>query len=155
MLNRELIAFVQEPVMMILTVQSLDGRPTIGRGLGARASADGARLDLFFSRAQWPDLAAGCSAAAPIAATFCRPSTYLTYQVKGRVLESAGVDADDHRLARTYMRDTRAVLKGLGISDRQVDYWLTDRDLVRVGFAPDAVFTQTPGPDAGRILADA
>lgn len=155
MLNRELIGFVHEPVMMILAVRAPDGRPAIARGLGARASDDGTRLDVFLSRAQWPDVADGCATGASLAATFCRPATYRTYQIKGRVLDAGPPDAADQVLARRYVCDTRAVLNGLGVGDGLIDHWLVDRDLVRVGMVPLSVFDQTPGPLAGQALQDA
>ena len=155
MLNRELIGFIQEPVMMILAVQDAAGRPTIARGLGARVSAKADQVDIFVSRGQWPDLVEGCRTGVPLAATFCRPATYVTYQIKGVVLEASPVDGEDHAYAQRYMRLMRGELNGLGIACRQIDPWIVDRDLVRVRFSPTAAFTQTPGPDAGRVLAEA
>lgn len=149
-----MIAFVQEPVMIILAVKDTAGRPTIARGVGARPSEAGDLVDVFVSRAQWPDLIAGCAAGAPLAVTFCRPANYRTYQIKGPVLETGDIAPDDHALSRRYMEAMRAALIALGVRDRQIDFWITDRDLVRVRFVPSAAFTQTPGPDAGRILAD-
>lgn len=155
MLNRELIGFVHEPVMMILAVRDPQGRPAIARGLGARASDDGTRLDVFVSRAQWPEVAGGCVTGAGLAVTFCRPATYRTYQIKGRVLDAGPPDAADQALARQYVADTRAVLNGLGVGDGLIDHWLVDRDLLRVGMTPLSVYDQTPGPQAGRALKDA
>lgn len=151
-MDDRLMAMLGEPIMMVVTVVG-DGRPRIARGMGVRAAE--AHLDVLVSQAQWPDTLRAMRPNGWIALTLCRPATYETYQVKGRMAEApAEADDADQVYARAYIQRTFAHLADLGVGPRQMSSWLSPQDLRRIRFTPEITFAQTPGPGAGRLLQE-
>jgi len=150
MIDEKLAAFIEGPVMIILAVADRAGRPTIGKGVGARF--DAGSITVLVSRRQWPGLAGSIAPGAKIAATFCRAADYTTYQVKGRIVRFEAPTSVDRDFAERYAGITRQTLGGLGVDQALIDQWVPTDDLVRLDFTPAAVFLQTPGPGAGQPL---
>ncbi|HEX5379512.1 MAG TPA: pyridoxamine 5'-phosphate oxidase family protein [Phenylobacterium sp.] len=148
-IDPDLAAFMESPVMVVLATRSAAMRPAIARAVGVRLSPDRAVADLFVSRAQWPQAVDGLQPGAAMAVTVCNPPDYRTYQIKGRLAEVAPADADDHAVAGGYMSAVGQVLAELGVSRRQIASWLTTEDLLRLRLIPMSAFVQTPGPGAG------
>ena len=144
----DLARFLEGPVMIILGSADLEGRPGIGRAVGARVFAAQRRLDLMVAGWQWPETLDHVRATGRLAATFSRPSDYETYQLKGRAsLRKA--DQDDLRLAERYRTDVERVLAEQRLSPDVAAHWLIVRDLAVVRLAVEEVYVQTPGPGAG------
>lgn len=152
--NHRLAGFLSSPVMTILGTADSCGRPDIGRAVGCRVSPGGSHLDLVVPERHWPGTIANIRATARTAATFSRPADYETFQVKGAA-SLRDADADDLALAARYMGDIRGVLAGLGIPPSFSATWLSVEGAVIVTLSIDAVFVQTPGPHAGKALAEA
>ena len=152
-IDRELAAFLERPVMLVTALRGSDGKAAIARGMGVRLSAGRDMVDLLVSRAQWPKAVTDLEKGAPIALTACAPTDYTTFQIKGRLLSSAEADESDLALGAAYRGRIFAHLKSLGVEDRQIGCWLTAQDLVRLSFTPLAVFHQTPGAAAGAMRA--
>lgn len=151
MIDDALGAFLEGPVMMVAAARGPDGRAAIARGLGARRNAaDG--VEMFASRWQWPQALAGLAPGDAVAMTFCRPTDYSAYQVKGELIEVGPAADEDMRVAEAYLREVSAVLVGLGVQPRQIACWLTLKDLVRLAVRPRVAFLQTPGPTAGAAV---
>lgn len=153
MLDQELAAFIESPVMQIIGTADADHRPEVGRGVGAWP-LDGRRMAIVVSAWQWPGTVANLQDNGMIAATFSRPSDYVTYQIKGRadVREAA---ADEIERSERYMVAMVSALMRLGLAPEIIAPWLTHREarLVTVDIA--AVFVQTPGAKAGSKLRSA
>jgi len=152
-IDRELAAFLERPVMLVTALRSSDGKAAIARGMGVRLSMGGDIVDLLVSRAQWPKAVEDLQKGAPIALTACDPTDYTTFQIKGLLLACADADDADLSLGAAYRARIFAHLKILGVEDRQIGCWLTADALVRLSFTPLAVFHQTPGAAAGAIRA--
>ncbi|WP_332770194.1 hypothetical protein [Phenylobacterium sp.] len=153
MIDQDLAAFVQGPVMMILATRSAAGLPAIGRAIGARVTSGRDAIDIFVSPSQWADVLSGVVAGSQIAFTACRPSDYKTFQIKGEVLDVSPMDPADQAVAERYADDMTRELLGLGLQPHQIDHWLTRVGLVRLRLQPRSTFAQTPGPGAGAQLA--
>jgi hypothetical protein len=152
-IDHELAAFLERPVMLVTALRSSHGGAAIARGMGVRLSASRDAVDLLVSRAQWPKAVADLEKGAPIALTACAPTDYTTFQIKGRLLSCAEADESDLALGAAYRARIFAHLKTLGVEDRQIGCWLTAQDLVRLSFTPLSVFHQTPGATAGAMRA--
>ncbi len=141
--------FLTSPVMVIVGSRDAAFRAEIGRAVGVRVAGDA--VELMISRWQWPGTAANLSANGALAATFARPTDYVTCQLKGRatVREAAAVD---RALAAAYVADVTAALCDLGLVPGVITPWLCDRDLVVARFAVAEAYTQTPGARAGAPL---
>jgi hypothetical protein len=154
-IDRELAAFLDRPVMLVTALRGSDGKAAIARGMGVRLSADRGQVDVLVSRAQWPKAVQGLKTEAPIALTACDPTDYTTFQIKGRLLSFTDAEGPDLTLGAAYCARIFNHLKSLGVEDRQIGCWITAEDLVRLRFIPMAVFHQTPGATAGAIRASA
>lgn len=145
----ELAEFLTSPVMIILGTCDADGRPDIGRGVGARLDRSRGVVDVLVSGWQWPGTIANIRTQGRAAITFARPTDYVTYQLKGR----AGVGEPDGgmlALSACYITAITASLCELGLSRQLIDGWLTHRDAVLLRMHADAVYVQTPGAKAGQ-----
>lgn len=150
-LDSKLALLFDEPAMMIAATRATDGRPAIARVMGARRRQD-AGLDLMVAAGQWPEFAEGLAAGGQIAFTLCRPSDYETYQLKGPARPPIAAGEADRAFAADYIAATTAELRRLGATERQMACWLSLEGLVRIAFAPQNQFAQTPGPGAGRAI---
>lgn len=149
MVEADVADLVESSVMMVVSTRDDSARAHIARGSGATFLRERSHIDLLLSQTQWPDVARHAVPGAPIAATFVRPSDYRAVQIKGRIHEVAQGDATDQERATRYLAKMLAVMNGLGVSTLQLSHTLTDRDILRIRFAPTELFTQTPGPGAG------
>jgi hypothetical protein len=149
MIEPEVAALLEGQVMIVVSTCDSTARAHIGRGSGATFVRALGHIDLFISRTQWPDVARNAIPGAPIAATFVRPDDYRAIQVKGLIREAVPGDAADQQRASRYLADMLARMTDLGVSRLQLSHTLTDRDILRIRFAPTELFSQTPGPGAG------
>ena len=150
-IGTDLAAFLTSPVMIIVGTCDRNGRPEIGRGVGARVDRDGGLVELVLSSWQWPGTAANLRATGRAAVTFSRPGDYVSYQLKGRATAHAP-DAQALSMAEGYMQETAKVLGGLGLQDTLGSQWLTYRDPVLIRIEVEAIYVQTPGARAGEPL---
>ncbi len=150
MLDHELAAFIESPVMQIIGTADADNRPEVGRGVGAWP-LDGRRIAIVVSAWQWPGTVANLRENGMIAATFSRPSDYVTYQIKGRAEVRDAAAAEIERSER-YMVAMVSALMRLGIAPDIIAPWLTHRDARLVTIDVASVFVQTPGAKAGSKL---
>lgn len=139
--------FLTSPVMIIMGTADAALMPAIGRGLGCRLTEHG-EVEIVFSRRQWPRIASDLATSHRLAATWARPSDYVSYQLKGAAaLRSC--DAQDEALAGRYCADMARVLAGLGVSREQVDHWIVPHDLAVARMSVAEAYVQTPGQRAG------
>ncbi|WP_296743101.1 hypothetical protein, partial [Mesorhizobium sp.] len=110
-------------------------------------------IDLLMSAWQWPETAANLATGAAVAVTLARPSDYVSYQLKGTVTAVGPADAEDEAHAGRYIATITSVLGGLGLDTTLAEPWQTDRELLRIRMKPAQVFLQTPGSQAGRLVA--
>jgi hypothetical protein len=151
-IDSEIGSLLEGAVMMVVATSDASLRPSIARAVGARRIDDGVLLDIYLSSAQWPTAVANCTPGAPIAFTFCRPTDYRTYQIKGRVIETVHAAASHREDAADYIAGVATVLFGLGVTRQQFAHWITAENLVRIRVKPRDLFQQTPGPGAGQRL---
>lgn len=154
MIDADLAAFIEGPVMMVFAAADAAGRPMIGRATGARL-ADSGEVEVFVSRARWGEVTDDLTVGAPVAVTFSRPADYRTFQIKGVLTAIESSQRADIAAAAKYTEAVTASLLELGVLQSQVDQWLASDDLITLRFEPGATFAQTPGPGAGTPLSGA
>ena len=147
-LDEGLIEFLGRPLMCILAGADAAGRPSAGRGVGVAVLEGGERVEVVFSAWQWPRLEADIRATGRVAATFVRPSDYVSYQVKGEAAVRAAGAADLARAAR-FIAAATGELEGLGVPPALIAPWLTTREARVSRIVVREVYVQTPGPQAG------
>lgn len=152
MIDADLAAFIEGPVMMVFAAADATGRPMIGRATGARRT-DSGDVELFVSRARWGEVTDDLTVGAQVAVTFSRPADYRTFQIKGVLTAIQPSPPADLAAASNYAMTMTGSLLELGVLQSQVDQWLACDDLVTFRFKPGATFAQTPGPGAGAPLS--
>ncbi|MFD2265205.1 hypothetical protein ACFSM5_20045 [Lacibacterium aquatile] len=153
MFDKEIAALMESAVMMIIATRNDAQRAAIGRAVGARLIDGGAFVDIYISGTQWSEAVSNCAPGVPVAFTFCRPTDYRTFQVKGAVVDVAVPDSADIATAGRYITGMGTVMLGLGVTQQQFHHWCTAEGLVRIRLKPHAIFQQTPGPGAGQQIA--
>ena len=147
MLDAELAAFLRSGVAVIVATRDAALRPSISRGWGPLVVADGARLVLCVEADRRGDL----EATGELAATFSRPTTYRSVQIKGAVKVVAEPSAADRERVAEHHAAFTAETGQIGLTPAQTRRLLFD-ELVTVTVMATAVFDQTPGPRAGTRL---
>ena len=151
LINQELAAFMASPVMIILGTRDASLAPEIARAVGSVVHQEEGCVDLVVSEWQWPKTVANVRANGQLAATFARPSDYVSYQVKGHATVVSAT-AEHITLARRYMESMASTLGELGLEQRIVAPWLVDRALVALRLSVAEIFVQTPGAKAGQLV---
>lgn len=152
-LDEDLADFIESPVMIIIGTRNADNVPEIARGVGIEADRASGTIGLLMSAWQWPESTANLTAGMPVAITLARPSDYVSYQLKGTVTGTRAASGEEEAQAGRYIAAITAVLGGLGLDTMLAEPWQTDRELLRVSVTLGQVFLQTPGPQAGRLVA--
>lgn len=131
--------------------------PSVARALGCRLSADRRRITLMLSRRQAAALLADIEAGGRIAVTFVEPHTHRALQIKGTDAAVLPAEAGDAAACTELQRKFIANVQPMGFDPDLVATLLTylPEEMIRIGFTPEAVFSQTPGPRAGERLGAA
>jgi hypothetical protein len=96
-LAAEIAALLDDPVMMIMSTETDNLWPTIGRCLGARAM-DSQTVAVIFSQSRYPEIGRRLAAGCRVAVTITRLRDHVSYQIKGEAVSEA-IDAADAALA--------------------------------------------------------
>jgi hypothetical protein len=151
LIDAELAAFIESPVMIIVGTCDDTLLPQIARAVGAIVDAAKSRIDLVVSGWQWPDTIANIRRNGRLSVTFARPSDYVSYQVKGRATVKPASAAHRAR-AENYIGAMTATLVGNGLDPTVIAPWLVDREPIALRLAVEMIFVQTPGDKAGQML---
>lgn len=150
-INHDIAVFMTSPVMIVLGTSDDASQPAIGRAIGVLVQKDEGCIDVMVSEWQWPAAVANVRANGRLAATFARPSDYVSFQVKGRAAVLPAT-AEHLSSAVRYVERITATLEGLGLDSRIVTPWFVNRDLLAVRLSVDEIFVQTPGARAGQLV---
>jgi hypothetical protein len=126
--------------------------PAVARGFGARVIDGGEAVEVVVSRWPGPQTEANLEATGRLAVTFTAPETFDSYQIKGRATAWGDCTPADLALVEAYTAVIRRRIAALGEPAEVVDRTFTARSPFRVRFAPEVVFLQTPGRNAGQRL---
>lgn len=156
-LDAEQAAFVQGPVSINAASRNAAFVPSAARGFGCRVDDDGRRLTVFLPCGRCADLLADLRGGGPIAVVFSRPSTHRTLQVKGIRATVAPLARGDRDAMLDYGRSFGGEILMLAWDDTFATAMTTGvgEDAVAAVFVPAALYDQTPGPGAGRLLESA
>lgn len=152
MIDTDVAALLEGPVMILLSTRDSAHRAGIARGSGVRFDRRNGQIHVLLCRSQWPDVAGNAETGAPIAMTAVRPSDYRAFQIKGVIRSVAPASGEEQQRAMAYVNRMLDVMSELGVTKLQLSHTLTDQDLVRISFLPTDLFAQTPGPGAGQRL---
>ena len=150
-IDADLKEFVESGVAGLVGTGDGDARPCCAYGWAPRVGADGGTIDVFLDAERSEPTLSNLKANGRVAMTLADPVSYRSVQLKGTFRESGEPDEADREwvqrqreaflTATTLIGDPPAVVRNA---------WLDD--VVRVTFAPEVAFDQTPGPGAGKPL---
>jgi hypothetical protein len=152
--DAEHAAFMQRGISISIASCGPDKMPSVARAAGCRVSADRRSVTILMSCKQACAVLADVRRTGAVAVVFSEPSTHRTVQLKGKgALITAPTDADLQVMAN-YRDAFEKELVPLGYEAAMIRTFLAipSADVVALSFAPDAAFSQTPGPGAGQTL---
>lgn len=131
--------------------------PTMSRGMGCKVLDDGRQVGVFILRSQSAALLDCIRTSRRVANVFSLPSTNRTLQLKGADAEVQTFEVADWPVVEAHLSNFMQEVRPLGLPESVVRAVLACNadDLVTVVYSPNAVFSQTPGPNAGERLGGA
>lgn len=153
----ELKTFLEGPVSVLVGTRDSRLAPEITRAWGPRVSDDRRRVSLCVPRATSGKTLDNLEANGEIAVTFSLPTNYRTFQLKGRHASASEPDDTDLAVVERHRNAFAEANEPLGQPRQRIEaFWgceiETSAVLVKILFAPEQIFDQTPGPGAGRSL---
>lgn len=154
MLDRDSAAFIRTGVSISLAACDEDRIPTMCRGIGCKVINGGQRVGVFIRRSQSERLLENIRNTGRVACVFSLPSSNRTVQLKGIDARTLPFDAADLPLIDAHIADFLEEVLPLGMQEAVVRalFACESDDLAMVVFSATAVFSQTPGPNAGQRL---
>lgn len=151
----DLARFVEGPVTVVLAVTGPGGIPLVTRAIACQWRGD--EVGIFLSGLDRAIIDPPPESGASVAGVICRPTSLQTYQIKGRFLGLRQACAEE----RLWIL---GAVERMVVEFQKVDY-LEPQSRAYLGydpatltvfrFWPEAVFEQTPGPQAGLQIAGA
>ena len=157
LIGDELKSFLEGPVSVLVGTRDSRLVPEITRAWGPRVSEDRQRVSLCVPLATSRKTLDNLEGNGEIAVTFSLPTNYRTFQLKGRHATAAEPDDADLAAVERHRDSFAKASEPLGQPRERVEaFWRAEIEtsavLVKILFAPEQVFDQTPGPGAGRSL---
>ncbi len=157
-LTPEHAAFLQGPLSMNVGAVGRDGWPCVTRAQGIVVARDRRTLTVLLSVARSRAVLDALDAGSAITLVASRPATHATLQLKATRAERVATTAAHRAASARCVAGFGAELATLGYGDdlaTALAALLPTADLTGLRFVPEVVFDQTPGPQAGRVLARA
>ncbi len=153
-LSAEHAAFIIGGLAIDLATRDHRNIPRVARCIGCRVSADRRRLTLIVANYMIDRFVEALRATRTIAAVFCLASTHRAVQIKGSDAVIEPALATDVALVERTIAAFAAdiVLLGYAEAHARVDMMYRPEELIAIAFTPDAIYEQTPGPNAGKPL---
>lgn len=153
-LTADLAAFCQSGLSVVMASRDSAGRPVVARGLACRLDARG-RIRVIYREAANHGFQRAIAAGAQIAATFTRPYSHRSIQLKAARADIVRLSPQDGPAAFVQARAFRDELVSVGYAEALASGYtrFEPHELAAVEFLPEAAFVQTPGPSAGSALS--
>ena len=156
-LTPDQVAFLQGPLSMNVGAVGRDGWPCVTRAQGIVVARDRQSLTVLLSAARSQAVLDALHAGSAITLVVSRPQTHATLQLKAARAERVPVTAAHRATSTRSVAALGTELAALGYGDAvaALAALLPTDTLAALRFVPDIVFDQTPGPQAGTVLARA
>ncbi|HEY5798966.1 MAG TPA: hypothetical protein VIT92_02030 [Burkholderiaceae bacterium] len=153
--STEMAVFLRQGLSITLATRDGANLPSLLRVIGCRVEADG-DLTVFFPGERAGEMLANVADNGLVAGVFSNMKSHETLQIKGRGAHRVDVIDDDFDLITRYGELFVAALKSIGHGHPGIKRIIAfdPAKLVALRFQPTAVFIQTPGPQAGAVLAE-
>ena len=155
-LTPDQVAFLQGTLSMNVGAVGRDGWPCVTRAQGIVVARDRRSLTVLLSAARSQAVLDALAGGSAITLVASRPQTHATLQLKAARAERIAVTKAHKSASARCVAAFGAELAALGYGDAAADAMaavLSTEDLAALRFVPEIVFDQTPGPQAGTVLA--
>ncbi len=152
-LTAELAAFCQSGISIVLGSRSADGRAAAGRALACSVEPGG-MVRLFLRRPPNRPFLEAIKQGGGIAATFTRPETHRSIQLKASRARIAAFSSEDKTTVEAQCANFRRELVSVDYTEQFAAGYCAwrDEELATLEFLSEQAFVQTPGPGAGSTL---
>ena len=152
MIDATLRAFLEQGLSLHVATRDRDMRPVGARALALRVDEDRVHLTVYVAQVAMERLLVSLDASRQVAVDIGRPEDDRACQVKG-VFERAGdAAADDRAFIEAQYAGFMRQLEIIGTAGEHLRSWTT-WPAVAVRIRVTALYSQTPGPDAGAPLS--
>jgi hypothetical protein len=151
-LTSELVEFMESGVSLLIGTRNAELRPTGRRAFGAQIDAANGSATVFLPAFGAEIALANLKDNGQIAATFARPMDHRALQIKGQCSSFHETSAAERVVQDRYFAAFAESLRLLGQQEsllQRVRYFPSYAVIFRI----ESMFEQTPGPGAGRGVA--
>jgi hypothetical protein len=153
MLDQSLTEFLEIGLAIHLGTRNAALRPNGCRVTGVRVEEQGRHLVIYLPKAVTPDVFDDLRDNGQAAVSFARPTDDRAVQVKGEFISMRDADASEEAFVMGQWQSLLKELDVIGLAPlTSTSTWLM-WPCVAVTLRVTAVFSQTPGPEAGAVLA--
>lgn len=155
LIDPKLAAFMQGGVSIVVASRGIQNVPSLVRAIGCRVSPDRSTVRVLVPLAQSKPLLEDLRANGAIAVVFNQPTTHRAFQLKGADASVAPLEDGDLAAVAAYGEAMVVEVAQVGFREPATRALLTcpATSVVPIVFTPNAVYCQTPGPDAGVAVA--
>jgi hypothetical protein len=157
LLPDDLVRMADTGVIVIVGTRDADRVPEVTRGWGVRALPECDALEICVSSRVCGRTLANLADNQQIAVTITSPSSYRSFQVKGRAIETRSITPSDLERITRHQRAFTDEVVAVGMPEpsavRLSSIEMEDEpEITNIRVIVEAVFNQTPGPGAGTRL---
>jgi hypothetical protein len=153
MLDKSLTEFLEQGLAIHLGTRNASLRPNGCRVTAVRVEDRGRQLVAYLPTAATPAVLEDLRSNGQAAVSFARPTDDRAVQVKGEFISVRDVDPSEEAFVMGQWRSLVGELDMIGLAAlTSTNTWLM-WPCVAVTIRVTAVFSQTPGPEAGAVLS--
>jgi hypothetical protein len=153
MLDKSLTEFLEQGLAIHIGTRNAALRPNGCRVTAVRVEDQGRHLVAYLPKAATPAVLEDLQSNGQAAVSFARPTDDRAVQVKGQFISSRDADASEEAFVLGQWQALLGELDVIGLAAlTSTSTWLM-WPCVAVKIRVTAVFSQTPGPEAGAVLS--
>jgi hypothetical protein len=152
MIEPDLRAFLEAGLGIHVGSRTARLEPNGARGIAVRVEDDRLHLIVYLAEAAGRRVVPDLKANGAVAVGFARPVDDRACQIKGIFVEARPATEDERDTVERQWEGFRSNLERIGIPRLGTNGW-SIWPAVAIRFRATAIFEQTPGPDAGALLA--
>jgi hypothetical protein len=153
MLDKSLTEFLEHGLAIHIGTRDAAMRPNGCRVTAVRVEDQGRHLVAYLPKAATPAVLDDLRSNGQAALSFARPTDDRAVQVKGEFISVRDADASDEAFVLDQWRSLVGELDAIGLAPlTSTNTWLM-WPCVAVKIRVTAIFSQTPGPEAGAVLS--
>jgi hypothetical protein len=153
-ISDDVFAFLTGGKSLVIGTCDKDLIPESARAVALSVAPDRKHVSVFLPEAVCDRTLANLRANGAIAIGVSHPPDHRSLQLKGVLRKLAPASAEDLVFVQSYLHELSVLLDLVGLPANVVER-LNYRPCVRAEIVVEALFIQTPGPEAGRPLIGA